>query len=292
MVVWFLPLNDLIQGGWRIVYLIPGVFLLPLWWISRYLPETRRFAAAASNEAPAVVNWARFALVGGAAFASAMFLSPASQLRNEYLRDDLSYSATTISLFQLVISAPAGLAIILAGLAADRVGRRWIGAIGVSVGAIMIALSFQFTGTGLWLAASAGIVFTAMAAPAMRGYGVELFPTRSRARVGGMLDVVDVAGSAVGLLAVGYLSERWDDLGLAIGVFVFAPILVGVAIIAFFPETAATELEHFNPSDPDLGSSSGSNAGPGTEPDRSNGSGSEQDPAGLGEVGDPRRSTS
>jgi MFS family permease len=253
MVVWFLPLNDLIDGGWRLVYLVPAVFLPLLWWVSRYLPETRRFTAAADRQAPAVVNWARFALIGGAAFASALFLSPASQLRNEFLRDDLGYSATAISAFQLVISAPAGMAIVGAGLAADRVGRRWIGAIGLAVGATMLALSYQFTGVGLWLAASAGIVFTGIAFPATRGYGTELFPTRARARVGGLLDVIGVTGSAVGLLTVGYLSERWDDLASAIGVLVFAPLLVALAILTLFPETASTELERFNPSDPNLG---------------------------------------
>jgi MFS family permease len=266
MVVWFLPLNDLIDGGWRLVYLIPGLFLPALWWISRYLPETRRFTAAAQRDAPASVNWARFALIGGAAFCSALFLSPASQLRNEFLRDDLGYSATTISLFQLVISAPAGTAIMAAGLAADRFGRRWIGAIGLSVGATMLAVSYQFTGAGLWLAASMGIVFTGIAVPATRGYGTELFPTRARARVGGLLDVVGVSGSAVGLITVGYLSERWDDLGSAIGVLVFAPLLVALAILTLFPETASTELERFNPNDPDPNAGTGTGTDTSTEP--------------------------
>ncbi len=251
MVVWFLPLNDLIDGGWRLVYLFPGFFLVPLWWIARYLPETRRFVAAVSHDAEAAVKWGRFALIGGAAFCTALFGSPASQLRNEYLRDDLGYTATTISLFQIVISAPAGTAILLAGLAADRFGRRGIGATGVAVGATMAALSYQFTGVGLWVTASISVVVGSAAVPAMRGYGTELFPTKARARVGGMLDVVGVTGSAVGLLAVGYLSERWDDLGSAIGVFVFAPLLVAVAILTLFPETASAELERFNPGDPD-----------------------------------------
>ena len=252
MVVWVLPINDVIDGGWRIVYIVPALFLPVLWWVSRHLPETRRFDAADTNEAPAVINWRRFALIGGGAFASSLFLSPASQLRNEFLRDDLGYSATAISLFQVVISAPAGTAVVLAGVAADRFGRRTIGATGLAVGSIMIALSYQFGGAGLWLAASAGIVLTGAAFPATRGYQTELFPTRARARVGGLIDVVAVTGGAIGLVTVGYLSERWDDLGSAIGVMVFAPLLVALAIITLFPETAATELETFNPDDPEL----------------------------------------
>lgn len=252
MVLWVLPVDDLIDGGWRIVYLVPGLFLPLLWWVSRFLPETRRFDAAAEHRAPGTIDWGRFALLGIGAFASALFLSPASQLRNEFLRDDQGYSAAIVSLFQLVISAPAGTAIVLAGLAADRFGRRWIAAGGLSVGVVMTAVSYQLHGAGLWLAASAGIVLTGMAFPATRGYQTELFPTRARARVGGMLDVVGVTGSATGLVIVGYLSERWDDLGSAIGVLVVAPLAVAVLIIALFPETASTELEAFNPEDPTL----------------------------------------
>ncbi len=252
MVVWVLPINDLIDGGWRVVYVAPVLFLPLLWWIAKHLPETRRFDAAATTEAPASINWRRFALIGGGAFASSLFFSPASQLRNEFLRDDLGYSATSISLFQIVVSAPAGTAVLLAGIAADRFGRRAIGATGLAVGATMMALSYQLGGAALWFAASAGIVLTGAAFPATRGYQTELFPTRARARVGGLIDVVAVTGSAIGLVTVGYLSERWNDLGSAIGVMVFAPLIVAVAIITLFPETASTELETFNPDDPDL----------------------------------------
>lgn len=251
MVIWVLPVADLVDGGWRIIYLVPAVFLPLLWWIGRYLPETRRFDAAMKKGAPGAINWRRFALIGATAFSGAMFFSPASQFRNEFLRDDLGYSAASISLFQLVISAPAGTAIVIAGVIADRKGRRVIGATGIAVGSICLALSYRYGGAGLWLLASGGVVLTGAAFPALRGYQTELFPTRSRARVGGMLDVVAVAGSATGLVVVGYLSERWDDLGAAIGTLVFAPLAVAVVILIWFPETARKELEAFNPDDPD-----------------------------------------
>ena len=69
---------------------------------------------------------------------------------------------------------------------------------------------------------------------------------------GTAIDLVSVSGSAIGLVTVDYLSERWDDLGSAIGVMLFTPLLVALAIITLFPETAATELETFNPDDPEL----------------------------------------
>jgi MFS family permease len=252
MVVWVLPVADLVEGGWRVVYLVPLAFLPVVWWVGRHLPETRRFDAAVDHDAPAPIGLGRFALLAVAAFASALFLSPASQLRNEYLRDEQGFSAAAVSAFQLLVSAPAGVAVVAAGILADRIGRRWVGSLGLGIGVSFLALSFRSTGVELWMTASAGVVLTGMAFPATRGFQTELFPTRARARVGAWLDVVGVAGSAVGLIVVGRLSEQWDDLGSAIGIMVVAPLAVAVLIATRFPETSGAELESFNPGDPRL----------------------------------------
>ncbi|MGF1596460.1 MAG: MFS transporter [Acidimicrobiales bacterium] len=266
MVLWVLPVADVVDGGWRIVYAAAAVFLPLVWWVGRQLPETRRFAAATTHEAPGRIEWGRFVLLGTTAFVSAMFFSPASQLRNEFLRDDLGYTAASVSLFQLIISAPAGTAILVSGILADRIGRRRIASISLAVGGTMLALSYQLTGPGLWLTASVGVVLTGAAIPATRGYSSELFPTRSRARVGGLLDGVGVAGSAAGLVLVGQLSERWDDLGRAIGLMVVAPLVVAAIIAIRFPETASTELEAFNPDDPVMPGPGGGRSEPVTGP--------------------------
>lgn len=261
MVIWVLPVADAADGGWRVVYLVPALFLPVLWWVARHLPETRRFDAATEVGAPSAVNWGRFALIGATAFLSAIYLSPASQLRNEFLRDDRGFSAAGVSLFQLLVSTPAGVSIVVAGRAADRLGRRRVGAVGVGVGAVLSAVSYQVGGPAMWLTASAGVILAGAAFPATRGYSTELFPTRARARVGGLLDAVTVAGSAVGLVVAGYLSHRWDSLGDAITVLAVFPVLVAAAILFLFPETAAVELEAFNPDDPALDSNRGASRG-------------------------------
>lgn len=257
MTVWALLLIDRNPLGWRMVYLLPVLFLPLLYWLRPRFPETKRFVVANEKKPPDIINWKRFSLVAFAAFASGVYLSPASQLRNEYLRDDLSFSPDKITMFQVLVSIPATVAIPVAGYMADRYGRRWLGAGALSVSAIFSALSYQLTGINLWLTAAVGATCAAAAVPALRGYQTELFPTRSRGRVGGMLDVVVVSGSATGLFAVGYLVGRSDDLGRSIATMVFAPILVAIVIILFFPETAEKELEEFNPDDPELASPSG-----------------------------------
>ncbi|MEM7337324.1 MAG: MFS transporter [Actinomycetota bacterium] len=250
MVLWVLPTADLFTGGWRIVYVAPALFLPVIWWVSRYLPETRRFVAATTEGAPARINRRWLTLIGLAAFGSLVFLTPASQLRNEFLADDLGYSATRISAFQLIVSTPAGVAVVAAGIVADRLGRRWVGAIALALGTATTVASYQLTGAGLWVFASLGVILTSAAFPAMRAYQTELFPTRARARVGAIMDVIGVLGSVTGLVLVGLIADRWTDLGTAIGAMMAAPLLVAVLILVFFPETANQELEAFNPSDP------------------------------------------
>lgn len=252
LVVWVLPVADLFLGAWRVAYVLPLLFLPLLWWISQHLPETRRYRAAEAEQSPAPINWRRFALIGGSAFTAALYLSPASQLRNEFLRSDLDFSATDVSVFQLSISLPATVAVPIGGYIADRFGRRWFGAIALGLSVIFSALSYQTSGWMLWLTAGAGLSLAAATVPALRGYQIELFPTRARGKVGGMIDVVAVAGSAIGLVVVGQLSVRWDDLGSAVGVMVFAPLLVAILIVIAYPETAQKELEEFNPADPKI----------------------------------------
>jgi MFS family permease len=250
LVVWILPVADLFVGAWRVAYVFPVVFLPLLAWISKSLPETRRYRAADTSEAPAPINWRRFALIAGSAFTAALYLSPASQLRNEFLTDDLDFSATDVSLFQLSISLPATVAVPIGGFIADRYGRKWFGATALGLSALFSAISYQSTGWTLWVTAGLGVCLAGATIPALRGYQTELFPTRARGRVGGMIDVIGVAGSAIGLVVVGQLAVRWDDLGDAIGVLVFAPLVVALVIIVAYPETADKELEEFNPHDP------------------------------------------
>lgn len=252
LVLWVLPLADLGPGAWRILYLVPLAFLPLLWWVRSELPETRRYRAAEEHHAPAPINWRRFALIASAAFLGAIYLSPASQFRNEFLRDDLGFSATDVSTFQLLVSLPATMAVPIGGMMADRFGRRWYGASALALSVIFSAVSYQSTGWVLWVTGGLGVCLAAAAVPALRGYQTELFPTRARGRVGGMLDVLSQAGSALGLVVVGQLATRWADLGDAIGVLVVAPLLVAALIIVAFPETAQRELEEFNPGDPRL----------------------------------------
>jgi MFS family permease len=257
IVLWVLPAADLGPGGWRVVYLVPLAALPVLVWVGRSLPETRRFHAARTGTGPVRVDRTRFVLLGVTAFAAAVFLSPAAQFSNEFLREERQYSALAISAFRLITSTPAVLAVMIGGLLADRRGRRWLGAMGLVVGSAALALSYQSAGVALWLWAALGVWLLAAATPALRVYQAELFPTRARGRAGGWLDLIAVSGSALGLVATGVLADRWGSLSPAVAVMLVGPAVVAVLILLWFPETRQLELETLNPGDRGPGTGAG-----------------------------------
>ncbi len=252
LVVWTLPLADAIDGGWRLIYVFPLAFLPLLWWLSRQLPETRRYVVAEEADSSGEIRWGRFAMLAATSFVFLMFVSPAAQLRNEFLTDDRGFSAFDVTVFQLLVSIPATISIPVGGYLADVIGRKKVGATAIAIGAVGYAASYQLEGPAMWVAALIGFCSMNAAVPALRGYSTELFPTKARGRVGGMLDVVGVAGSATGLVIVGALAVRWDDLGSGIGAMMFGPLIAVSIILLLYPETANQELEQFNPGDPEL----------------------------------------
>lgn len=255
LVVWALPLAGLMDGGWRLLYVLPVLFLPLLWWLSSRLPETRRYVVAEHADSSGDVDWGRFAMLAATSFIFLMFVSPASQLRNEFLTDDRGFTALNVTVFQLLVSVPATVSIPVGGYLADSIGRKKVGGTAILIGAVGHAASYQLSGPAMWLAALVGVCSMSAAIPALRGYSTELFPTRARGRIGGMLDVVGVAGSAVGLVIVGALAVRWDDLGSGIGVLIFGPMIAAAIIFILYPETANRELEQLNPEDPALDTS-------------------------------------
>lgn len=253
-VVWVLPLAGIDERGWRLVYLVPLLFLPVVRWIWRAMPETRRFSAADRVHAPgfSAVRRRWFFLLAFVYFATAAFSAPAGQLQNEYLRDDVGFSAADISVFRLAISTPAGLVVLAAGWMADRRGRRLIGSVSMAIGAVSGAAFFAQEGAALWAAGMVTVWLGGAAFPVIRAYQTELFPTRARALAGGWVDLIAVSGSAIGLVVAGQLIAGGRDIAGALWILLPLPLLAAATILLFFPHTAGTELERLNPTDPVL----------------------------------------
>jgi MFS family permease len=248
MVLWALPLADLGDRAWRLVFVIPLVFLPIVRIVARHLPESRRFDAA-HVQAPIAGHGRRFWLLAASALLLALFTAPASQLMNEFLREERGFSASRISLFTLLTNTPGGLGIVIGGRLADTRGRRVVGAVGVVGGVACTVAMVLSSGWPMWALSAMGAVIGAMVVPALGVYGPELFPTSLRGKANGAITILGVTGSVTGLFVAGYLAERWDGLGPALTVLAIGPLAMAVLVLVAYPETVHRELEELNPED-------------------------------------------
>ena len=283
MAVWVLPVADLHTAAWRVVYVVPLAGVAVMVWVGRQLPESRRFqtggdglqphqsrlAGSQADPEAAARRRRRLALLAASAFLIAMFAAPASGLRNDFLKDELEFSAKAISLFTVVTNTPIGIGIFAGGYLADRRGRRPVGAAGLVLGAVFIAWAYFTDGAALWSLTLAGGVLGAMAVPALAVYGPELFGTFRRGRSNGLIVTVGVAGSALGLLVAGWLSDSLDGrLGPALALLAIGPLAVAALVMWKYPETAGQELEDINPEDLEPGGADPEDLEPGgADPD-------------------------
>lgn len=247
--VMLLPIADLADPAWRIIYLVPLATLPFFLRIGRRLPESRRFVRPHGVTATFRGHRARLLLLATTAFFGLMFFSPNSQFQNDFLRDEHGFSALELALYTLGTGTPAGIGVVLGGHLADTRGRRLIGVIGTLGGVSLLALTYQVSGIWLWVFAIIGSIVAAMTVPALTVYGPELFPTSLRSKANGLISLAGVSGSALGLILGGRLQEHFGRFGPGIAILGIGPLIVAALVIAFYPETAHLELEELNPED-------------------------------------------
>jgi MFS family permease len=258
MVLWLLPLADLGDAAWRLLYIAPVGWFFAVRALARSLPESQRFERAELTDADDVASHTpearrshreRLGLLAASGLLGAIFFTPASQLFNEFLREDRDFEAWRITVFQITTNLPGGIGIVVGGRLADTRGRRLVGSVGLIVGVAATVAMYNVTGWSMWLWSVVGALFGAAVVPALGVYGPELFPTNLRGRANSIITLLGVIGSSAGLLLVGFLAERWGGFGAAVAVVAIGPALLALLVLLFYPETAHRELEEINPED-------------------------------------------
>ena len=242
-----LRLADLGRDGWRLVYLLSLIWLLPAYHLTRYLPETQRFQHRHVGAQP--LDRRRFFTISIVAITANLFVAPASFFQNRYLDDVRGYTGGGIALFTLSTATPASLGLIVGGRIADIVGRRAVLAICMPISTLLIVGSFTYGGSTMWLLALLGGLLAGAAYPAFTVYRTELFPTGNRGRANGYITALSLAGSSIGLIAVGGLVDHGWTYGKAMLLVASGQLIAAVIAFLAYPETAHLELEQINPQD-------------------------------------------
>jgi MFS family permease len=243
-----LTLADFGPGAWRALYVVPVAGLVVLIPIARKLPESRRFAAPHAIATLRGHGW-RLWLLAGSRFLLNLFLVPATQYQNQFLRAERGFSGARISLFLIGTNTPGGIGVVAGGRLADVRGRRIVAGVGLIGGVGATVAMYSTRGWSMWMAGVAAAVIGAAVLPALGVYGPELFPTSLRGRANGLLYVSDRLGGASGLLTVGFLAGPLGSLGRPLALLALGPLALSVIVLTLFPETAGVELETLNPED-------------------------------------------
>ena len=247
MVLWVLKLADLSRGSWRLIYLLAVPFAVLTAHAVRQLPESHRFATIelrAPTDERNRMSGRRLLVLGLVFVLLNIFVGPAQQLQNEYLRTVRHFSGGKITAFLLLTNTWGGIGIIVGGRAADRRSRQLVASVGLAGLALGNAAMFAGGGWPMWAWSVVGSILGAATTPALGVLGPELFPTARRGTGSGLVTIAAVLGSVIGLQSAGVLIDRigygWTFLALASG-----PLAV-IALLRSLPETARVELEALN----------------------------------------------
>ena len=251
-----LPVADLGTEAWRFSFALSAATALLLPSFARRLAETQRYAGLAARNAQrgrvAEVfdrsYGGRFGILVLTGFLFSIFSAPSSQFTNLYLADDRGFSGLDITIFRAITQGlPGVLGIVIGGRLAETRGRRPVAAIALFAGTVAQMVFFLYGSAVLWVASAAAIIFGGIAAPALGAFNGEMFPTEIRGTANAFLLVAGVAGSAVGLVLSGSLSDR-IGLGEALALTGIASLVASLLVLRL-PETASRRLDEVSPSE-------------------------------------------
>lgn len=248
MALAILPVADVGEKAWRLLYAAPLLMVPAVLRYTRLLPESRRYERPHPRVAMSQ-HVSYLWLICLASFLLNLFIGPAPQFRNEFLRDERAFSALNLSLFAVLTALPGAVGILVGGRLAETTGRRRVVGISASLGGVLVAMSFILGGPSMWLAAMLGTILMAALIPSFTVYNAELFPTGGRGRATGMFGMVAMGGSVVGLLTAGVMRDAFDSFGPTMAILALGPILMALLVVRRYPETAFRELEELNPED-------------------------------------------
>ncbi len=251
---------DWLPHGWRALYAfgITPILLLPRF--RRGIRETRRFQRLRDQReveggaAPLVSGWLqplaglarshplRVAGVALMASVAAAGHSVVLQYIGYFVQESRGWQPFQFSMMVILCGGLAVPSNVIAGRLADRVGRRAVGFIFLSMFPVCGWLFFQGPN---WLLPAVWVVmvfFLMGGNVIIRLLSTELFPTSHRGTSAGLIALMETLGAALGLGVLGLIADARGDLISSVPL-VAAATAVSAFILLLLPETRSRELE-------------------------------------------------
>jgi putative MFS transporter len=250
---------DALPYGWRTLYAFGVVPLLLLPWLSRRVPETRRFTLALGdqNALAASVGWGRPLAdllqtlplrtlgVGTVGFAQSVAAAAAFSFSSYFVQERHGWKPSDYTLMLGIGGALGVLGFTLAGRVGDRRGRR---AVGVTLLLLLWPMVAAYYHVPSWLVP---VTFVPMifclsgSETIVRALAVELFPTAVRGTASGWYQLCSTLGAGTGLIATTYLTPEGGSAIPAVQMLA-GSAWVAALVVWLMPETSGRELEEIS----------------------------------------------
>jgi putative MFS transporter len=233
--------------SWRSLYLVGILPLLLLTRARRALPETASWRMRDPKDteprlAGVRIRW----LVASSAvsFLFAVFPTAVTTFASYLVLKEWRWNLHTINPAYIATWILAVGGFFVAGRMLDSLGRRPTSALFLTGASVAGLVAFRLSTTpGRVLGLAAVIFFLTGATPCVAAYSTELFPARSRGRVGAILRAMNIAGAGAAPAMTGLLSGPLGGVGPALSVIGLS-YAAAAAVVAFaLPETRWLDLE-------------------------------------------------
>jgi putative MFS transporter len=243
---------DALGASWRLLYLVGILPLLLVTRARRALPESVPWQAGRASGAFHGGGWSSLRgvhprwLAGSMALSLlfAVFPTAVTTFASTLVLKEWRWELSTINPAYVVVWAVAVSGFFVAGRLMDALGRRPTSALFLFGAAAAGLVAFHLSTTaGRVLGLGLVIFFLTGATPCVAAYSTELFPVRSRGRVGAVLRAANIAGAGVAPAITGFLSGPLGGVGPALAAMGLSYALGGAVVLGLLPETRGLDVD-------------------------------------------------
>jgi MFS transporter, putative metabolite:H+ symporter len=237
-------------ASWRTLYLVGILPLVLVMRARRALPETSSWRTERGKPGQRLAG-VRLPWLGAASamsFLFAVFPTAVTTFASYLVLREWRWNLHSINPAYISVWILAVGGFFVAGRLLDTLGRRPTSVLFLTGASIAGAVAFRMSTTpGRVLGLAAVIFFLTGSTPCVAAYSTELFPARSRGRVGAILRAMNIAGAGAAPALTGLLSGPLGGVGPALSAIGLSYAMAAAVVLFALPETRWLDIEPLQP---------------------------------------------